>query len=73
MRGKMAMPPVSEKNQRPKEILLCIQCSEARFPEPNEQCYKFGGMICNLDQGNVGKYDRCRFGYTRGSIPQKLG
>lgn len=39
--------------------LLCIECPHARFPGPNEQCYKFGGLICTRFQINVGKYDRC--------------
>lgn len=44
--------------------LRCIFCPLARFPGPEEQCYKFGGLICRVDNANVGKYDACRFGYT---------
>jgi hypothetical protein len=39
----------------------CIKCPWARFPEPNEQCPVFGGLICEVDHANVGKYDECRF------------
>ena len=38
---------------------LCIECKHARFPNPNEQCYKFGGLICKKYDINVGKYDEC--------------
>ncbi len=46
-------------------VLRCIRCPLARFPAPEEQCYKFGGLICTEDEANVGKYDECRFGYSR--------
>ena len=51
--------------------LLCIRCALARFPGPDEQCYKFGGLICTVDGANVGKYDRCRFGYTAAEVAGK--
>jgi hypothetical protein len=35
----------------------------ARFPEPTEQCYKTGGLVCRIDGANVGKYEACRFGW----------
>jgi len=41
--------------------ITCIQCQLARFPKPEEQCYKTGGLICTVDNANVGKYDKCRF------------
>jgi hypothetical protein len=37
----------------------CIRCKHARFPGPDEQCYKFGGLICEKFDTNVGKYDKC--------------
>jgi len=43
--------------------LICLRCPLARFPEPTEQCYRTGGLICRIDDGNVGKYDPCRFGW----------
>lgn len=46
------------------EVVTCIKCPKVRFPKPNEQCYKFGGLICEIDCANVGKYDKCRFDYT---------
>ena len=46
------------------KVLSCIKCPKARFPNPNEQCYKFGGLICTIDDENVGKYDKCRFEYV---------
>jgi hypothetical protein len=42
--------------------LICIKCEKARFPRAEEQCYKMGGLICTVDNVNVGKYDTCRFG-----------
>lgn len=54
---------IKEENNENK-ILICIKCPKARFPNPTEQCYKFGGLICEVDEENVGKYDLCRFGYT---------
>ncbi len=50
--------------QRPEAKLICIRCPRARFPEPHEQCYKFGGLICTVDGANVGKYDACRLGFS---------
>jgi len=41
--------------------LLCIHCVKARFPGPEEQCYKFGGLICTVDNANVEKYQKCKF------------
>lgn len=54
-------------------VLRCISCPLARFPDPHEQCYKFGGLICTVDGANVGKYDVCRFGYTRTTVPSAGG
>jgi|Deesub1362B_J571_1020462.scaffolds.fasta_scaffold02585_4 hypothetical protein len=65
-----AMEPFRERPET--EILVCIRCEKARFPDPKEQCYKFGGLICTVDQANVGKYDRCRFGY-RGQADESKG
>ena len=33
----------------------------ADFPDPKEQCYKFGGLICVVDNSNVEKYQECKF------------
>ncbi|HDH57613.1 MAG TPA: hypothetical protein ENF16_03280 [Bacteroidetes bacterium] len=41
--------------------LICMNCTKARFPEPQEQCYKFGGLICTVDNSNVEKYQSCKF------------
>ena len=41
--------------------IICLKCKHARFPDPKEQCYKWGGLICTVDNSNVGKYDRCKF------------
>ncbi len=41
--------------------LICMQCVKARFPDPKEQCYKFGGLICTVDNTNVEKYQACKF------------
>lgn len=43
--------------------LICLKCPLARFPAPAEQCYRTGGLICRVDDGNVGKYEPCRFGW----------
>jgi hypothetical protein len=43
--------------------LMCVKCPLARFPAPQEQCYGTGGLICRVDDGNVGKYAGCRFGW----------
>jgi hypothetical protein len=45
------------------EPITCVHCPLARFPEPSEQCYKTGGLICGVDDANVGKYYICRFGW----------
>ncbi|TET32377.1 MAG: hypothetical protein E3J72_19830 [Planctomycetota bacterium] len=42
-----------------EQTLICIRCKHARFPGPEEQCYKFGGLICERFNTNVGKYDKC--------------
>ncbi|MCD6167267.1 hypothetical protein J7K19_11210 [bacterium] len=52
------------KDSNKSDELICIKCPKARFPDPREQCYKFGGLICTLDNSNVGKYERCKWGYT---------
>lgn len=44
-------------------ILICLKCPLARFPAADEQCYRTGGLICRVDDGNVGKYEPCRFGW----------
>lgn len=41
--------------------LICLQCEKARFPHPQEQCHKFGGLICTVDDTNVEKYQSCKF------------
>jgi hypothetical protein len=41
--------------------LICLRCDKARFPDPKAQCYKFGGLICSVDNANVDKYQECRF------------
>ena len=41
--------------------VICIKCELSRFPEAKEQCYVWGGLICTVDDANVGKYDECRF------------
>lgn len=43
------------------EKIVCLKCIYSRFPDPKEQCYKWGGLICSIDKSNVGKYDECRF------------
>jgi len=45
-------------------VLICMKCPLARFPAPAELCYRTGGLICRIDEGNVGKYDPCRFGWA---------
>ena len=47
--------------KRDESKLLCINCIKARFPGPKEQCYKFGGLICTVDDSNVEKYQPCKF------------
>ena len=45
--------------------MKCIECNDAKFPDPTEQCCKFGGLICGRakdeNERNVGKYDECQF------------
>jgi hypothetical protein len=48
-----------------------MKCPLARFPEPTEQCYKMGGLICRVDDGNVAKYDPCRFGWDEGRVAEE--
>ena len=43
------------------EKIICLQCKKSRFPGPKEQCCKWGGLICIVDNSNVGKYDFCKF------------
>jgi len=43
------------------QLIICIKCANSRFPHPKEQCYKWGGLICVIDNSNVGKYDSCKF------------
>lgn len=38
-----------------------MSCVKSRFPDPAEQCYKFGGLICTVDNSNVEKYQPCKF------------
>jgi hypothetical protein len=44
-----------------ESALICMHCVKARFPDPKEQCYKFGGLICTVDDTNVEKYQKCKF------------
>lgn len=57
------MPPqgTTRADKRPAPALICIQCVKSRFPDPQEQCYKFGGLICTVDDSNVEKYQMCKF------------
>ena len=48
-------------NRRTEPQLICIQCLKSRFPDPQEQCYKYGGLICTVDNSNVEKYQPCKF------------
>ncbi|MCX6640721.1 MAG: hypothetical protein NTW14_09615 [bacterium] len=54
-----AARPVTVKTA--KSDLICLECVNARFPDPKEQCYKFGGLICTVDDSNVEKYRKCKF------------
>ncbi len=47
--------------------LFCLNCVKSRFPNPQEQCYKFGGLICTVDDSNVEKYQTCKFPVGVGS------
>ncbi len=51
--------------------LICVKCPLARFPAPQEQCYKMGGLICRVDDGNVAKYDGCRFGWDAARVAEE--
>ncbi|MFH1861175.1 MAG: hypothetical protein ABH878_00035 [bacterium] len=55
------MSPNEAPNAKSDRPLICIDCVKARFPEAHEQCYKFGGLICSVDDSNVEKYQRCKF------------
>lgn len=59
---------VKKTDRNKNSILVCIKCPKARFPGPSEQCYKFGGLICNIDDQNVEKYALCRFEYSLSTI-----
>ena len=58
----MATNATTDKDN-PVRKLICLDCLKSRFPSPQEQCYKFGGLICTVDDANVEKYQGCRFGY----------
>jgi len=51
-----ALRTMNTKSDKEK---ICLRCAHARFPGPQEQCYKFGGLICGKFNANVAKYDRC--------------
>ena len=51
--------------------LICVKCPLSRFPKPREQCYGTGGLICRVDDGNVGKYDECRFGWDEDHVAEE--
>ncbi len=57
------------KNSAPAS-LVCLLCEKSRFPEPQEQCYKFGGLICTVDDSNVEKYQPCKFALGTGKLRQ---
>jgi len=48
-----------------------VKCPLARFPEPQEQCSGTGGLICRVDDVNVGKYDVCRFGWDAARVAEE--
>jgi len=52
--------------------LICIKCKKSRFPDPKEQCYKWGGLICTVDNSNTGKYDSCKFTPVKGEIDEQF-
>ena len=52
-------------------VVVCVKCPLARFPAPEEQCYRTGGLICRVDDGNVGKYDECRFGWDVARVAEE--
>ncbi|MCP4231690.1 MAG: hypothetical protein GY771_16290 [bacterium] len=53
-------------------MLICLKCPAARFPEPIEQCYRTGGLICTVDDGNVEKYAECRFGWDEERAEEEM-
>jgi len=55
------MAAATTRADRDESQLLCINCLKARFPNPREQCYKYGGLICTVDDSNVEKYQPCKF------------
>jgi hypothetical protein len=52
-------------------MVICLKCPLARFPAPEEQCYRTGGLICRVDDVNVGKYDACRFGWDEERVAEE--
>ncbi len=52
--------------------MICLKCPAARFPEPNEQCYRWGGLICTIDDNNVEKYAECLFGWDEGKVKEEM-
>lgn len=48
-------------NSGEEKPLICLFCVRSRFPDPKEQCYKYGGLICTVDDSNVEKYQPCKF------------
>lgn len=57
----MAAPATTTPDDSGNVDLVCMNCFKARFPDPQEQCYKFGGLICTIDDSNVEKYQQCKF------------
>ncbi len=57
----MAAQEMGTKENKETADLICMHCVKARFPDPKEQCYKFGGLICTVDDSNVEKYQQCKF------------
>ena len=57
----MAAPATTIPDDSASVDLVCMNCVKARFPDPKEQCYKFGGLICTVDDSNVEKYQKCKF------------
>ncbi|NIT37087.1 MAG: hypothetical protein GTN49_11415 [candidate division Zixibacteria bacterium] len=52
-------------------MVICVKCPLARFPGPEEECYGAGGLICRVDEANVGKYDACRFGWDEERVAEE--
>jgi hypothetical protein len=52
-------------------MVVCLKCPLARFPGPEEQCSGTGGLICRVDDVNVGKYDACRFGWDEERVAEE--